>query len=43
MDELPGLPLHRDVDFVIELHPSTLPISMTPYRMAPVKLHELKV
>ena len=28
-DELPGLPPHRDVDFVIELHPSTLPISMT--------------
>ena len=28
-NELPGLPPHRDVDFVIELHPSTLPISMT--------------
>ena len=32
-DELPGLPLNRDVDFVIELHPSTSPISMTPHRM----------
>ena len=41
-DELPGLPLHRDVDFVIELHPSTSPISMTPHRMAPVELLELK-
>ena len=36
-DELPGLPSHRDVDFVIELHPSTSPISMNPYRMAPVE------
>ena len=37
-DELPGLPLHRDVDFVIELHPSTPPISMTPHRIALVEL-----
>ena len=37
-DELPGLPPHRDVDFVIELHPGTSPISMTPHRMAPVEL-----
>ena len=43
LDELPGLPLHRDVDFVIELHPSMLPISMTPHRMAPIELQELKV
>ena len=34
-DELPGLPPRRVVDFVIELHPGTLPISMTPHRMAP--------
>ena len=37
-DELPGLPLRRDVDFIIELHPRTSPISMTPHRMAPVEL-----
>ena len=37
------LPLHRNVDFVIELHPGTSPISMTPYRMASVELQELKV
>ena len=37
-DELSGLPPHRDVDFIIELHPGTLPISMTPHRMAPVEL-----
>ena len=42
-DELPGLPSHRDVDFVIELHPGTSPISMTPHRMTPVELQELKV
>ena len=42
-DELPGLPLPRDVDFRIELHPGTLPISMTPHRMAPVEFQELKV
>ena len=42
-DELPGLPPQRDVDFVIELHPGTSPISMTPHRMTPVELHELKV
>ena len=41
--ELSGLPPHRDVDFVIKLHPSTLPISMTPHRMALVELQELKV
>ena len=42
-DELQGLPLHRDVDFVIELHPSMSPISLTPHRMAPIELQELKV
>ena len=36
-DVLPGLPPHRDVDF------SILPISMTPHRMAPVELQELRV
>ena len=43
LDELPGLPPHRDVDFVIKLHPGTSPISMTPQRMSPVELQELKV
>ena len=37
-DDLPGLPLHRDVDFGIELHPGTSPISMTPHRIAPTEL-----
>ena len=42
-DELLGLPPHRDVDFDIELHPGTSPISMTPHRMTPVELQELRV
>ena len=42
-DELLGLPPHRDVDFGIELHPGTSPISMTPHRMAPIELQELRV
>ena len=37
-EELPGLPPHRDVDFYIKLHSNTLPISMTPHRMALVEL-----
>ena len=43
LDELPRLPPCKDVDFVITLHPGTSPISMTPYRMAPAELQELKV
>ena len=43
LDELPGLPPQRVVDFGIELHPGTSPISMTPHRMAPVELQELRV
>ena len=41
--QTPGLPPHRDVDFGIELHPGTTTISMTPHRMAPVELQELRV
>ena len=37
-DEIPGLPPYKDVDFTIELHPGTLPFSMTPYKMARVEL-----
>ena len=43
LDELPRLPPHRNVDFVIVLHLGTSPISMTPHRMAQVELQELKV
>ena len=37
-DELPRLPLYRDVDFTIELHLGTTPISMTPDRMVLAEL-----
>ena len=42
LDELSRLPPYRDVDFIIELHPGTSPISMTPHRMSPIELKELK-
>ena len=42
-DELSRLPPYRDVDFTIELHLGTSPISMTLHRMTPVELQELKV
>ena len=42
-DELPGLPPQRVADFGIELHPGTSPVSMTPHRMTPVELQELRV
>jgi hypothetical protein len=42
-DELPRMPPDRDVEFVIELQPSTTPISKRPYRMPPNELAELKI
>ena len=43
LDELPRLPPHRDVDFIIEQHAGTSPIFMTHYRIVPIELQELKV
>ncbi|WMV07946.1 hypothetical protein MTR67_001331 [Solanum verrucosum] len=41
--DLPGMPPDRDIDFCsIDLEPSTHPISIPSYRMAPVELRELK-
>jgi hypothetical protein len=42
LDDLPGLPLDRDVEFVIELKLGTAPISQRAYRMPPNELAELK-
>ena len=42
-DELPGLPPQRVIDFGIELHLDTSPISMTLHRMAPFELQEHRV
>jgi hypothetical protein len=41
-EELLGMPPNRDIEFVIELKPSTTPIYKTPYRMATLELAELK-
>ncbi|KAL2235745.1 UNVERIFIED_CONTAM: Transposon Ty3-G Gag-Pol polyprotein, partial [Sesamum indicum] len=41
-NDLPGLPPHRKVDFAIESLLGVAPISIAPYRMAPVELQELK-
>jgi hypothetical protein len=35
LDELPGMPPDRDIEFVIELQPGTAPISKRPYRCLP--------
>ncbi|KAH0741272.1 hypothetical protein KY290_034315 [Solanum tuberosum] len=40
--DLPGVPPDRDIDFFIDLEPSTHPISIPLYRMAPAELRELK-
>jgi hypothetical protein len=41
-DELPGMPPDQDIEFAIELHAGTAPISKRPYRMPPAELAELK-
>jgi hypothetical protein len=41
-EELSGMPLDRDIEFLIELLPGTPPISKRPYRMPVNELVELK-
>jgi hypothetical protein len=41
-EELPGMPLERNVEFAIELIPGTAPISMRAYRVSRPELVELK-
>ncbi|XP_019415515.1 PREDICTED: uncharacterized protein LOC109327003 [Lupinus angustifolius] len=41
-DDIPGLPPVREIEFAIDLAPRTGPISIAPYRMAPLELTELK-
>ena len=41
-EELPGIPLEREVDLSIEIVPGIVPMSRAPYRMAPTELKELK-
>jgi hypothetical protein len=42
LEELPGMPLDRDIEFLIELLPGIPPISKRPYRMSINELVELK-
>jgi hypothetical protein len=42
-EDLSGMPLDRDVEFIIELQSSTARISRQPYKMIPKELVELKV
>jgi hypothetical protein len=41
LEDLPGLPPERDVEFVIELKPGTALVSRRLYRMPPIELAEL--
>ena len=42
-EELLGLPSHREIEFAIDVVPGATPASITPYRMAPLELKELKL
>jgi hypothetical protein len=42
-EDLPGMPLDRDVEFIIELQFGTTPISRRPYKMTPSELAKFKV
>jgi hypothetical protein len=41
-EDLPGMPLDRDIEFVIELKLGIAPIYKTPFRMTTPELAELK-
>jgi len=41
-DDIPGLPPKREIEFAIDLIPGASPVSISPYRMAPTELAELK-
>ncbi|GJT73653.1 putative reverse transcriptase domain-containing protein, partial [Tanacetum coccineum] len=40
-EELPGLPMTRQVEFQIDLMPGAAPVARAPYRLAPFKMKEL--
>ncbi|GJV91372.1 hypothetical protein Tco_1539185 [Tanacetum coccineum] len=40
-EDLPGLPLTRQVEFQIDLVPGAVPVARAPYRLTPSKMKEL--
>jgi hypothetical protein len=42
-EELPGIPLERELEFTIDMKPRTEPIARTPYRMSTPEFQELKM
>ncbi|GJV47993.1 putative nucleotidyltransferase, ribonuclease H [Tanacetum coccineum] len=40
-EDLPGLPLTRQVEFQIDLVPGVAPVALAPYRLAPSEMKEL--
>jgi hypothetical protein len=43
LEEVPGLPLRRDINFSIELAPGEVSVSRTPYQMSTPEVVELKL
>ena len=43
LDEIPGLPPKRDIDFTIDLVSRAAPMSKAPYRMSKPEFLELKM
>ena len=41
--EIPQLPLHREINFSIDLEPGATPASKAPYKMSTLELVELKL
>ncbi|GKA27870.1 hypothetical protein Tco_0714038 [Tanacetum coccineum] len=41
LEDLPGLPPVRQVEFQIDLIPGATPVARTPYRLAPSEMQEL--
>jgi hypothetical protein len=42
-EQVPGLPLRRDIDFSIELVPGVVTMSRKPYRMSTPYLVDIKL
>jgi hypothetical protein len=43
LEDLPGMPPKRAIEFKIKLQPNTAPIAKALYKMSPLELAELKV